>query len=161
MVVALLHRAWRSGATASRIRALETRRASTWHGEWWKLGGGGTVWDSMAYDPQLDLLYVGVGNGSPWNHRIRSPRRAATTLFLSSILALEPDDRRVRLALPDHARRDRGTTPPRSTIMLADLDDRRPARASVVMQAPKNGFFYVLDRVTGEFISAKNYVNVT
>ena len=66
------------------------RAAKTWHGEWWKYGGGGTVWDSMAYDPQLDMLYVGVGNGSPWNHRIRS-NGEGDNLFLSSILALKPD----------------------------------------------------------------------
>ena len=66
------------------------RAAKTWHGEWWKYGGGGTVWDSMAYDPQLDLLYIGVGNGSPWNHRIRS-NGEGDNLFLSSIVALKPD----------------------------------------------------------------------
>jgi PQQ-dependent dehydrogenase (methanol/ethanol family) len=49
------------------------RAASTWNGEWWALGGGGTVWDSMAYDAELDLLYIGTGNGSPWNQHIRSP----------------------------------------------------------------------------------------
>ena len=65
--------------------------ATTWSGEWWKLGGGGTVWDSMAYDPELDLLYVGVGNGSPWNHLIRSEGKG-DNLFLASIVALDPDD---------------------------------------------------------------------
>ena len=66
------------------------RAAKTWSGEWWKYGGGGTVWDSMAYDPELDLLYIGVGNGSPWNHRIRS-NGAGDNLFLSSVVALRPD----------------------------------------------------------------------
>jgi quinohemoprotein ethanol dehydrogenase len=68
--------------------ALE-RAAKTWRGEWWKYGGGGTVWDSMAYDPRLDLLYIGVGNGSPWNHRIRS-NGEGDNLYLSSIVALRP-----------------------------------------------------------------------
>ena len=63
--------------------------AETWAGEWWTLGGGGTVWDSMAYDPELDLLYIGVGNGSPWNHEIRS-NGEGDNLFLSSIVALRP-----------------------------------------------------------------------
>ena len=81
--------------------------AKTWTGEWWKLGGGGTVWDSMAYDPELDLLYIGTGNGSPWNRAIRSPG-GGDNLFLSSIVALKPGDRRIRLALPDHARRHLG-----------------------------------------------------
>ena len=47
--------------------------AKTWNGQWWKYGGGGTAWDSFAYDPELDLLYIGTGNGSPWNREIRSP----------------------------------------------------------------------------------------
>ena len=64
--------------------------AKTWNGEWWKMGGGGTVWDSMAYDPELDLLYIGVGNGAPWNQQIRSPG-GGDNLFLSSIVALRPD----------------------------------------------------------------------
>ena len=81
---------------------LMERAAKTWAGEWWKYGGGGTVWDSMAYDPQLDILYLGVGNGSPWNHRIRS-NGEGDNLFLSSILALEAGHRRIRLALPEHA----------------------------------------------------------
>ena len=65
------------------------RAAETWKGEWWKFGGGGTVWDSMAYDPELDLLYVGVGNGSPWNQHVRSPG-GGDNLFLASIVALRP-----------------------------------------------------------------------
>ena len=65
--------------------------AETWTGEWWKFGGGGTAWDAFAYDPELDLLYVGVGNGSPWNREIRSPG-GGDNLYLASILALDPDD---------------------------------------------------------------------
>ena len=66
--------------------------ASTWSGNnWWTLGGGGTVWDSMAYDPELDLVYIGTGNGSPWNHEARSPG-GGDNLFLSSIVALKPDN---------------------------------------------------------------------
>src|SRR5690606_35949980 len=64
--------------------------AEPWAGEWWRIGGGGTVWDSMAYDPELDLLYFGVGNGSPWNHNIRSNGQG-DNLFLSSIVAVRPD----------------------------------------------------------------------
>ncbi|MCH2099482.1 MAG: PQQ-binding-like beta-propeller repeat protein, partial [Pseudomonadales bacterium] len=66
--------------------------ASTWRGgEWWTVGGGGTVWDSMAYDAELDLLYIGVGNGSPWNRQVRSPG-GGDNLYLSSIVAVDPDD---------------------------------------------------------------------
>jgi len=72
-------------------KALE-QAAKTWKGgQWWKIGGGGTAWDSMAFDPELDLLYVGTGNGSPWVRHIRSPG-GGDNLYLSSILALNPDN---------------------------------------------------------------------
>ncbi|MEO6725034.1 MAG: PQQ-dependent dehydrogenase, methanol/ethanol family, partial [Blastocatellia bacterium] len=132
--------------------------AKTWTGEWWKLGGGGTVWDSMAYDPELDLLYVGTGNGSPWNRNVRSPG-GGDNLYLSSILALKPDTG----ALVWHYQ----TTPgdmwdytATQHIILADLAINGQKR-KVLMQAPKNGFFYVLDRRTGELISAEAYGKVT
>ncbi|HTJ19568.1 MAG TPA: c-type cytochrome, partial [Steroidobacteraceae bacterium] len=102
--------------------------------------------------------YLGVGNGSPWNHRIRS-NAEGDNLFLSSILALKPDTGEYvwhYQSTPAESWDYTATQP----LMLADLTiDGKPRQ--VVMQAPKNGFFYVLDRVTGEFISAKNYVNVT
>ena len=132
--------------------------AKTWAGEWWKYGGGGTVWDSMAYDRDLDLLYIGVGNGSPWNHQIRS-NATGDNLFLSSIVALKPATGQYIWHFQ--------TTPGESwdytatqPIVLADLTIQGKQR-KVLMQAPKNGFFYVLDRTTGEFISGQNYVNVS
>ncbi|MCH2171728.1 PQQ-dependent dehydrogenase, methanol/ethanol family [Myxococcota bacterium] len=138
-------------------KALEMA-AYTWTGDWWKTGGGGTVWDGMAYDPELDLLYVGVGNGSPHARDHRSPG-GGDNLFLSSILALRPATGEVVWHFQ--------TTPAdnwdyTSTqhIMLADLEIDGRVR-KVLMQAPKNGFFFVLDRETGEFISAKPFVKVT
>ncbi|WP_299079796.1 PQQ-dependent dehydrogenase, methanol/ethanol family [uncultured Paraglaciecola sp.] len=132
--------------------------AKTWTGKYWAAGGGGTAWDSMAYDPKLDLLYVGVGNGTPWNHAIRSPD-GGDNLFLSSIVALRPDTGEYVWHYQ--------TTPAESWdytatqhMILADLKIDGVMR-NVIMQAPKNGFFYVLDRATGEFISAKNFVPVT
>ena len=132
--------------------------AATWTGEWWKVGGGGTVWDSMAYDAQLDLLYIGVGNGSPWNRQIRSPG-GGDNLFVSSIVALKPET-------GDYVWHYQ-TTPGETWdytatqhIILADLEIGGRVR-KVAMQAPKNGFFYVLDRETGELISAENYVPVS
>ena len=130
--------------------------SKTWKGgEWWKVGGGGTVWDSMAYDPELDLLYIGVGNGSPWVRYIRSPG-GGDNLFLSSIVALKPDTGEYVWHYQ--------TTPGDSWdytatqhMILADLEINKKNR-KVIMQAPKNGFFYVLDRETGELISAENYV---
>jgi len=127
----------------------------TWNGEWWELGGGGTVWDSMAYDPELDLLYIGVGNGSPWNQAYRSPG-GGDNLYLSSIVAIRPDTGEYVW----HYQQTPGETwdfTATQHIMLAELEiDGRPRK--VLMQAPKNGFFYVLDRATGELISADNYV---
>jgi PQQ-dependent dehydrogenase (methanol/ethanol family) len=132
--------------------------AATWKGQWWKMGGGGTVWDSMAYDPELDLLYFGVGNGTPWNREIRSPG-GGDNLFLSSIVAVRPDTGEYVWHYQ--------TTPGESwdytatqSIILADIELGGAPR-KVLMQAPKNGFFYVLDRATGELLSAENYIDIT
>lgn len=132
--------------------------AKTWTGEYWTLGGGGTVWDSMAYDPELDLLYFGVGNGSPWNHSIRSPE-GGDNLFLSSIVAVRPDSGEYVWHYQSTPAETWDYTATQHMI-LADLDIDGTKR-KVIMQAPKNGFFYVIDRATGEFISAKNFVPVT
>ena len=134
------------------------KAAATWTGEWWKYGGGGTVWDSMAYDPELDLLYVGVGNGSPWNQRIRSPE-GGDNLFLSSIVALRPATGEYVW----HYQTTPGDTwdfTATQHILLAELEIDGERR-KVLMQAPKNGFFYVLDRRNGELLSAENYVATT
>ena len=132
--------------------------AKTWSGEWWKMGGGGTVWDAIAYDPDADLLYVGTGNGGPWNRDYRSPG-GGDNLYLSSIVALKPDTGKYVWHYQ--------TTPGDNwdytavqQMLLADIRiDGRTRK--VIMQAPKNGFFYVLDRITGEFISAQPYANVS
>jgi quinohemoprotein ethanol dehydrogenase len=123
----------------------------------WDVGGGGTVWDAMAYDPELGLLYVGTGNGSPHTIWSRSPK-GGDNLYLSSILAIDPDTGR----LVWHYQ----TTPGDSWdytatmhMVLADLD-WKGARRRVLMQAPKNGFFYILDRKTGELLSAEKYGKV-
>ena len=131
--------------------------AKTWNGKWWEVGGGGTVWDSMAYDPELDLLYIGTGNGSPWARAARSAGKG-DNLYLSSILALRP----ATGELVWHFQ----TTPgdnwdytATQHLILADLQiDGKPRK--VILQAPKNGFFYVLDRATGEFLSAKPYAKL-
>ena len=134
------------------------RAAATWGGgEWWVVGGGGTVWDSMAYDPDLNLLYVGVGNGAPWNRQIRSPD-GGDNLYVSSILALNPDDG----SYVWHYQTTPGETwdyTATQHLILADLDIGGKQR-QVIMQAPKNGFFYVLDRASGELLSATPYATV-
>lgn len=129
--------------------------ASTWTGEYWKHGGGGTVWDAMAYDPEADLLYIGVGNGSPHSHSIRSPD-GGDNLFLSSIVALRPDTAEYvwHYQTTPADNWDFTATQP---MILADLEILGQSR-KVIMQAPKNGFFYVLDRLTGELLSAQPFV---
>ena len=133
------------------------RAAETWNGEWWKWGGGGTVWDAITYDPELDLLYLGVGNGSPWNQTLRSPE-GGDNLFLASIVALRPKTGEYVW----HYQTAPGETwdfTATQHIMLADLTIEGVPR-KVLMQAPKNGFFYVLDRLTGKLISAEPYTLV-
>jgi glucose dehydrogenase len=132
--------------------------ATTWSGQWWKLGGGGTVWDSMAYDPELDLLFVGVGNGSPWNQLIRSEGKG-DNLFLASIVALDPDDG----SYVWHYQTSPGESWDHTAtqhIIVADVQLNGQARR-VVMQAPKNGFFYVLDAKTGALISAEKFTDIS
>lgn len=129
--------------------------ATTWTGEWWAQGGGGTVWDAMAYDPEADLLYIGVGNGYPHSHAQRSPE-GGDNLFLASIVALRPDTGKYvwHYQTTPADNWDYTATQP---MILADLEIDGKLR-KVIMQAPKNGFFYVLDRLTGELLSAENFV---
>lgn len=129
----------------------------TWKGDWTAQGGGGTAWDAMAYDPELDLLYIGVGNGSPWNQFYRSAGEG-DNLYLSSIVAIRPKTGEYVW----HFQTTPGETwdyTATQHIMLADLTIGGKPR-KVLMQAPKNGFFFVLDRATGELLSANNYVPV-
>jgi quinohemoprotein ethanol dehydrogenase len=136
---------------------LESKARSTWTGEFWKLGGGGTTWDGMAYDPKLDLLYFGTDNGEPWNHAVRSPG-GGDNLFTASIVAVRPDTGEYVW----HFQNTPGESWDYSAVqqmILADLTIDGKLR-QVIMQAPKNGFFYVLDRATGEFISAQPFTAV-
>jgi|GEM_PF-4176 len=126
----------------------------TWTGEWWRFGGGGTVWDSIVFEPELNLVYIGVGNGSPWNREIRSPK-GGDNLYLSSIVALDADSGEYKW----HYQTTPGDTwdyTATQPIVLADLEIDGAMR-KVLMQAPKNGYFYVIDRVSGELISADNF----
>jgi PQQ-dependent dehydrogenase (methanol/ethanol family) len=126
----------------------------TWAGKWWEMGGGGTVWDSIVYDPEFDQLLVGVGNGSPWNHRARSAGQG-DNLFLASILALDPDTGGYKWHYQVNPAESWDFTATQQ-ITLADLTiDGKPRK--VLMQAPKNGFFYVIDRSSGKLISAEPY----
>jgi len=128
--------------------------ARTWSGEWWVQGGGGAAWDSMVYDPELNQVYFGTGNGSPWPHKLRSEGKG-DNLFLASIVAVDADTGEYAWhfqMIPEESW-DFDTTQP---LMLADLQIDGKAR-KVVMQAPKHGYFYVLDRNDGKLISAGRF----
>jgi quinohemoprotein ethanol dehydrogenase len=135
-------------------KALESA-AKTWHGRWWVAGGGGTPWDAIVYDQELDLIYIGTGNGTAWYRDLRSPG-GGDNLYIASILALRASDGVLvwHFQVTPGENWDYDATQP---LMLADLKIGGTAR-KVIMQASKNGFFYVLDRQTGEFLSAKPFV---
>jgi PQQ-dependent dehydrogenase (methanol/ethanol family) len=130
--------------------------AKTWSGEWWKVGGGGTVWEGIVYDPQLDLLYFGTGNPTAWYRSLRG-KSDDTNLYAASIIAVHATNGELawhfQTAPGDNW--DYDATQP---LMQADLMLGGRER-KVIMQANKNGFFYVLDRQTGEFISGAPFVS--
>lgn len=132
--------------------------AKTWAGEWWKYGGGGTVWNAITYDAELDQILLGTGNGAPWNHRIRSEGKG-DNLFLCAIVAIDAKTGKYKWHYQ--------TTPAEAwdynasmDMQVATLDIGGKAR-KVVLQAPKNGFFYVVDRTNGQLISAEPFDKVT
>ncbi|MGB5238366.1 MAG: PQQ-dependent dehydrogenase, methanol/ethanol family [Flavobacteriaceae bacterium] len=129
----------------------------TWSGKWWEYGGGGTVWDAIVYDPELDMLYIGTGNGSPWN-RIHRSNDEGDNLFLSSILALKPDSGEL-IWYYQTTPGDNWDYTATQPLVLSDLEIDGQSR-KVIMQAPKNGFFYVLDRTDGELLSAEPYTYI-
>jgi quinohemoprotein ethanol dehydrogenase len=143
------------GAASDKI--LKELAAPTWHGRSWLGygGGGGTVWDAIVYDAELDQLYIGTGNGSPWNRHIRSEGKG-DNLFLSSVVALDPDTGAYRWHYQETPGEtwDYTATQPIILATLAVAGEQRP----VLMHAPKNGFFYVLDRRDGKLLSAEKFV---
>ncbi len=139
-------------------KALEMA-VKSWSGDWFKQGGGGgSPWDSMSYDPDQNLLIFGTGNGTPWDQKKRSNGQG-DNLFLSSIVAVDADTGEYKWHYQ--------TTPgddwdfdSTQTLIQADLTiDGKPRK--VVMQAAKNGYFYVIDRTSGKLIGANNFVTVT
>jgi quinohemoprotein ethanol dehydrogenase len=132
--------------------------ANTWSGEWWKHGGGGTPWNAITYDPEFDRVYIGTGNGAPWNHKVRSPE-GGDNLFVCSIVALDAKSGEYVW----HYQTNPGETwdyTSTQDIVLADLAIGTTMR-KVIMHAPKNGFFYVIDRADGKLISAEKLGKVT
>ena len=134
------------------------RAAETWSGEWWKLGGGATVWDAIAYDPEEELVYVGTGNGGPWPESLRQSE-GLDNLYVCSILAVDVDTGEL-VWYYQPVPGDSWDYDSVQHLLLADMTiDGRERK--VIMQANKNGFYYVLDRVTGAFISAQPYSYIT
>jgi PQQ-dependent dehydrogenase (methanol/ethanol family) len=133
------------------------KAAETWSGDYWKLGGGGSVWDGMAYDPDADLFYVGTGNGGPWPEELRKSK-GKENLYVCSILAVKPDTGELKWyfqVVPG----DSWDFDSVQQLLLADLTIRGQQR-KVIMQANKDGFYYVLDRVSGQFISGAPFAKV-
>ncbi len=135
-----------------------TKAARTWAGQWWRFGGGGTVWNAMAYDPETDTIYFGTGNGYPVNRHIRSAGRG-DNLFIASIIALNATSG----AYKWHYQVNPGESWDYDATMDIELADMiiEGRMRKVLMQAPKNGFFYVIDRITGQLLSAKPFAKVT
>ena len=134
------------------------RAAKTWTGEWWKFGGGGQAWNAITYDPLFDRVYIGTGNGSPWNRKVRSPG-GGDNLFLCSIVALDADTGEYVW----HYQTTPGETWDYNSAMditLTTLEMGGKPRP-VILHAPKNGFFYVIDRETGKVLSAEKFGKVT
>jgi PQQ-dependent dehydrogenase (methanol/ethanol family) len=137
------------------------KAAATWDGEWWKLGGGGAVWDGISYDPESELLYVGTGNAEPWPQALRTKDTSTgrDNLYVASIVAVNVNTGELKWhyqMVPG----DQWDYDSVQQMTLADLQINGRTR-KVIMQANKNGFFYVLDRLTGEFISAQPFSRVS
>jgi quinohemoprotein ethanol dehydrogenase len=131
--------------------------AKTWSGEWWKIGAGGNAWDGFAHDPDLNLLYIATGNGAPWSRELRSPG-GGDNLFLSSIVAVRPDTGEYVWHYQEVPGENWDYTAVQQ-MTLTDLPIHGQTR-KVILHAPKNGFFYVIDRTNGKLISANNFVPV-
>ena len=152
--------------------------SQTWNdGEWKESGGGGTVWDSIVYDEELDQLYFGVGNGNPWNHGLRSGGEG-DNLFLSSIVAVNPDTGKYLWHYQETPAESWDYTATQH-IIIAEIDwpiSKKPSaseqtdaeddapkppltqKRKVLFHAPKNGFFFVIDRTNGRLMSAEPFV---
>jgi quinohemoprotein ethanol dehydrogenase len=132
--------------------------AKTWTGNWWKNGGGGVVWNTMTYDAELNQVYLGTGNADVWNPEIRNPE-GKDNLYTSSIIALDADTGQYRWHYQETPN-DAWDYDAVNDIELATLSIRGHM-SQVLMHAPKNGFFYVLDRKDGKLISAEKLDKVT
>ncbi len=134
------------------------RAAKTWGGEYWKTGTGGTAWHGITFDPELNRIYVGTGNSGPYDPEKRSPG-GGDNLYLASIVALDADTGKYAWHYQANPREAWDYKATAGMITATMTIDGRPRK--VLMQAPTNGFFYVLDRETGKLISAEKLGKVT
>jgi quinohemoprotein ethanol dehydrogenase len=133
--------------------------AKTWTGEYWKIGGGGgTVWNGITFDPELNRIYLGVGNAGPYNPKVRNPG-GGDNLFVASIVALDADTGKYIWHYQQNPNESWDYKATANMIAATLTIDGR--RRKVLMQSPTNGFFYVIDRETGKLISAEKTGKVT
>ena len=133
------------------------KAAKSWTGKWWEFGGGGTVWDSITYDPVTNLVYFGTGNAEPWNPKVAD--RTGDSLYTSSVVAVNADTGEYAWHYQETPE-DRWDYDSNSQIMVADLMLGGKS-THVVMHAPKNGVFYVLDAKTGKFLTGTPFTKIT
>ena len=131
--------------------------SKTWPAGAWKLGGGGTVWDAITYDPKTNLVYFGTGNAEPWNPAARGTT-GGDSLYTSSIVAVNADTGAYVWHFQETPE-DRWDFDSNQQIITADLPVGGATRR-MLLHAPKNGFFYVLDAKTGKFVSGKPFAMV-
>ena len=133
------------------------KAAATWVGDWWQLGGGGAVWDSIIYDPKTDLVYFGTGNGTPWNQNKRD-KSGSDNLYLASIIAVKPDTGEYvwHYQTTPADTWDYDAVSPMMTLDLT-LDGKQ---RHVLVQPCKNGFMYILDAASGELLRADPFTEV-
>ncbi len=133
------------------------KAAATWSGDWWKLGGGGAVWDAIVYDPKTDLIYFGTGNGSPWNDAYRD-KSNGDNLYLASVIAVKADTGEYvwhYQSTPADTWDYDAVSP--MTVVDMKLDGKL---RHVILQPCKNGFFYILDAATGKLLRATPFTPV-
>ena len=134
--------------------ALETA-LKTWDPESrWDIGGGGTVWDAIVYDPVLDQVLIGVGNGGPYPLKTRSPE-GGDNLYLNSLVALDRATGEMKWHFQETPQ-DSWDLTATQPMVLAELEGR-----PVILHTPKNGFFFVVDRETGKPLAANAMVRTS
>jgi len=146
----------KDGAASDDIFASKANATWSDKGEWQTSGGGGTVWDAIVYDKDLDQIYLGVGNGNPWNHGTRSAGEG-DNWFLSSVVALDASTGKYKWHYQETPGETWDYTATQPIILAEQAVNGKPVK--VLYHAPKNGFFFTIDRANGKLIDAKPFVD--